>query len=121
MTTTGIQVQGLRVQRGGRPVLRDVSLAIAPGKITALLGANGAGKSTLVLALAGALPKEGGSVQLDGRDLTRRAPDEIRAAGIAAVPEGHQVLTALTVRENLLAAGSMLSQGVLTNAVTDAL
>lgn len=120
-TSRGIQVQGLRVQRGGRPVLRDVSLSIAPGKITALLGPNGAGKSSLVMALAGALPIEAGTVQLDGRDLARQAPEKIRAAGIAAVPEGHQVLTALTVRENLQAAGSMLSYAAMQNAVTGAL
>ena len=66
-----------------------------------MLGPNGAGKSSLVLAMAGVLPISGGSVTLDGRRLEGLAPDAIRQAGIAAIPEGHQVLTALSVEENL--------------------
>ena len=50
----GLAISGLRVVRGGRAVMHGVDLAIAPGRITALLGANGAGKSSLVLAVAGA-------------------------------------------------------------------
>jgi branched-chain amino acid transport system ATP-binding protein len=86
----------------------NVSLTVRPGQVTALLGANGAGKSELVLALAGLLPVARGSVIADGVTITGAKPDRIRAAGVAAVPEGHQVLTQLTVVENLAAAGSLL-------------
>ena len=55
--------------RGGRPVLRDISIDVAPGEITALLGANGAGKSTLVLTMAGILPALRGHVCCDGTEL----------------------------------------------------
>jgi branched-chain amino acid transport system ATP-binding protein len=98
------------VVRGGRPVLRGVSLAVSPGEITALLGANGAGKSTTVLAMAGILPAIGGSVSCDGVELLGLPPDAVRRHGVALVLEGHPVLTGLTVRDNLAAAGMMLSR-----------
>jgi len=121
MAGNGIDIQGLTVSRGGRPVVRDASLSIAPGKITALLGPNGAGKSSLVLAIAGALKPDVGQIRLDGNDLAGKRPEVIRAVGIAAVPEGHQVLTDLTVEENLLAAGSMHPRPELKTALADAL
>lgn len=121
MTGNGIEIQKLRVSRGGRPVVYDVSLSIEPGKITALLGPNGAGKSSLVLAVAGTLRPDSGQVKLDGVDLAGKRPEVIRAAGIAAVPEGHQVLTQLTVEENLKAAGSMHSKIDLNQAITETL
>ncbi len=69
MTTAGIEIQYLNVSRGGRPVVRDVSLSIEPGKITALLGANGAGKSSLVLAIAGIISSDSGAVKLSWQGL----------------------------------------------------
>ena len=121
MTARGIEVEQLTVSRGGRPVVRNASLAIEPGKITALLGPNGAGKSSLVLAMAGALKPDSGQVRIDGRAVTGQRPEMIRAAGVAAVPEGHKVLTQLSVEDNLIAAGSMLSKVDLKKAVADAL
>jgi branched-chain amino acid transport system ATP-binding protein len=85
-----------------------VNLNVQPGKVTALLGANGAGKSELVLGVAGLLPVAGGKILVDGVDLTGAPPDKVRAAGVAAVPEGHLVLTQLTVEDNLLAAAALL-------------
>ena len=93
--------EGLSVARGGRTVLRDVSLMIPPGEVTALLGPNGAGKSTLVLTVGGVLRPTGGVVRLGDRDLTRRRPEQVRAAGVAIVPEGRQLLPSLTVEDNL--------------------
>ena len=93
----------------GRVLVSEVDLHLAPGQVTAVLGANGAGKSELVLAMAGMLPVASGRMALDGQDLTGAGPDRIRAAGIAAVPEGHRVLTRLSVDDNLRAAGSLLT------------
>jgi branched-chain amino acid transport system ATP-binding protein len=96
-----LRLEELAVARGGRPVVHDVTLTIPPGEVTTLLGANGAGKSTLVLAVAGALRPTGGRVLLGEQDLTGIAPERIRAAGVAVVPEGRRLLPALTVDENL--------------------
>ncbi len=116
-----LAVRGLRVARGTKMVVKDVDLTVRAGQITALLGANGAGKSSLVLALAGVLRPAGGSVTMNGTALTGKAPNLIRAAGLAAVQEGHRVLTELTVLENFRAAGSMHAKAALGGAVDEAL
>jgi branched-chain amino acid transport system ATP-binding protein len=107
MAEPELTVRNLFVARGGRPVLRDVSISVTPGEITALLGANGAGKSTLVLTIAGALPALKGTVSCDGLELLGQSADAVRRQGVALVLEGHPVLTGLTVRDNLAAAALM--------------
>ncbi len=103
-------LEEVSVERGGRRVVRDVSLEIPPGQVTALLGANGAGKSTLVLAVAGLLRAASGRVLLGDRELTNRRPELIRAAGVAVVPEGRRLLPQLTVEDNLRVATYALSR-----------
>ena len=113
----GLAAEKLTVARGGRAVVSDVDLEVAPGRITALLGANGAGKSSLVLALAGALPAAAGAMTLDGRRLNGLRPDAVRRLGVAAIPEGHRVLGELTTEENLRVSGAHLSHRALSEAV----
>jgi branched-chain amino acid transport system ATP-binding protein len=117
----GLKVQNLSVARGGKPVLHGVDLDIQPGRITTLLGANGAGKSSLVLAIAGALPVSGGNVALEGQSITGLRPEIVRGLGVAAVPEGHQVLGDLSVEDNLKASGSHLTRAALGPAIRAAL
>ena len=105
-----LQLQNLVVARGGRPVVRDVSLEIPPGEVTALLGPNGAGKSTLVLAVGGVLPLVSGTVRLDDAVLSSRRPERIRHAGVAIVPEGRRLLPDLTVDDNLQVATYSMSR-----------
>jgi len=107
-----LQVQGLTVQDGNRTAVHNVDLTVEPGKVTAVIGANGAGKSELVLALAGMLPITTGAVLLDGKPLIAKSPEAVRRAGIAAVPEGHRVLTDLSIDDNLRAAGSLIKGGL---------
>ncbi len=109
-TAEVLRVEGLCVPRGGRPVLRDVSIDVTPGEVTALLGPNGAGKSTLVLAVAGAIRPTAGTVTLGERDLTGRRPEQIRQAGLAVVPEGRRLLPELSVADNLRVATYMLDR-----------
>ena len=99
--TPGLRLEDLSVERGGRAVVAGVSLEIPPGQVTALLGANGAGKSSLVHAVGGLLRKSGGRVLVGDRELTRLRPEQVRAAGVAVVPEGRRLLPALTVADNL--------------------
>ena len=119
--TSGLSVTGLAVERSGKPVIHGVDVAIAPGKITALLGANGAGKSSLVLTIAGALPAARGEILLDGKSINGMRPENVRRLGVVAVPEGHRVLTDLTVEENLRVAGTALGRRELDGAVEQAM
>jgi len=118
---TGLRLDALSVNRGGRPVVRDVSLEIPLGQVTALLGANGAGKSTLVLAVAGLLRASGGRVLLGDRDLTGLRPERVRTAGVAVVPEGRRLLPGLTVQDNLRVATYSLSRSDATSGIDYAL
>jgi branched-chain amino acid transport system ATP-binding protein len=107
-----LAVRGLTVTDGARTLVAGVDLDVVPGQVTAVIGANGAGKSELVLALAGVLKIAGGTVTLDGRALAGLGPQAVRAAGVAAVPEGHRVFTDLSVDDNLRTAGSMIAGGM---------
>jgi branched-chain amino acid transport system ATP-binding protein len=108
-TEETLKLSGLVVPRGNRDVVRDVSIDVAPGEVTALLGPNGAGKSSLVLAIGGVLPLKRGSVKLGDRELAGRRPEQIRQAGLAIVPEGRRLLPELTVEDNLRVATYALS------------
>jgi len=120
-TATTLRLESLSVTRGGRTVVNDVSLEIPPAQITTLLGANGAGKSTLVLAVGGLLRPSGGRVLLGDRELTRLRPEQVRAAGVAVVPEGRRLLPALTVEDNLRVATYSLSSADAKSGVAYAL
>ena len=112
-----LQIDNLVMVRGTKAVVHGIKLRVAPGAITALMGPNGAGKTSTVLGIAGAVEPAFGEIMLDGINLKGRAPDEIRRLGVATVPEGHQVLRELSVRDNLRVAGSELSRGELDTAL----
>ena len=122
-TATGValRLEELSVERGGRTVVREVSLDVPPGEVTTLLGPNGAGKSTLVLAVGGVLRPSGGKVLLGDADLTRARPEAIRAAGVAIVPEGRRLLPELTVEDNLRVATYTLSRDERKERIAHAL
>lgn len=102
-------IENLTVVKQGRELVRNASMSVERGQVTAVLGANGAGKSELVLAVAGMLPIVQGRISVDGRAIQGCSPDVVRLAGVAAVPEGHRVLSKLSVDDNLRVAGSMLA------------
>src|SRR3954451_24869021 len=91
-----------------RPVLHDVDIGVAPGRLVALLGPNGAGKTTTLRGLVGALPYVGGSVTLDGKDTRGWGPNRMVRNGVALVPEGRGILAGLSVHENLKMGGHVL-------------
>lgn len=80
--------------------LHGVSLSVEAGGVVALLGANGAGKTTTLRAISGTVSKTG-KVTFDGRDISKRGPEDVARMGIAHVPEGRGTLSQLTVWENL--------------------
>ena len=87
--------------RASEPLLNGVSLEIAPGRISALLGRNGSGKSTLVRLLSGYLKPDSGSVTLDGRPVAEWSPAE-RVRRLAVVQQHVAApLTDYTVRETV--------------------
>lgn len=112
-----LEVRQLHISRGGKPVVHGVDLDVAPGEIVAMLGPNGAGKSSIVLALAGAIPRSLGQVRMGGVTLDGLAPDTVRRAGLAIVPEGHHVLGSLSVHDNLRAAALMLPASEVEPAI----
>lgn len=106
-----LRIENLVMVRGTKVAVNGIKLRINAGQITALLGPNGAGKTSTVLGISGVVEPAFGEIWLDDQDIKGHASDEIRRAGVATVPEGHQVLRELTVKENLLvAAGDLKGQ-----------
>jgi branched-chain amino acid transport system ATP-binding protein len=100
-----LEVTDLTVAYGGAVALDGVSLTVAEGMITTVLGANGAGKTTLVRTISGLVKPRRGGVRVAGTDLTGRAPEAIARLGVAHVPEGHGIISEITVDENLRLGG----------------
>jgi branched-chain amino acid transport system ATP-binding protein len=97
-----LEVKDLRVNYGVIEAVKGVDFMLEQGEIAALLGANGAGKSTTLLALSGLLRADAGSIRFDGMEITNSPTHRIVAAGMVQIPEGREILTSLSVRENLL-------------------
>lgn len=100
-----LEIEGLTVDYGPVRALDSIDISVESGSITAVLGANGAGKTTLLRTLSGLVRPRGGTVTLDGTDITRRAPEDVVKLGMSHVPEGRGVIAELTVEENLRLGG----------------
>jgi branched-chain amino acid transport system ATP-binding protein len=100
-----LAVDELTTDYGPVRAVDRVSLAVAEGSITAVLGANGAGKTSLLRTITGLVPASSGQVTLLGKRIDRMAVEEIVRLGVAHVPEGRGVITELTVEENLRLGG----------------
>jgi branched-chain amino acid transport system ATP-binding protein len=98
---TALTAVGLDTFYGKSHILHGVSLTVAEGRITTLLGRNGAGKTTTLRSLAGLTPPRSGQITIFGQDATRLAPFRIAALGVGYVPEGRKIFPNLTVEENL--------------------
>jgi len=97
-----LRVEGLRVAYRDLVAVWDASLTVHPGELTVLVGRNGAGKTSFLSGVAGLIRSSGGSVELDGRDVTRLPGARRVPLGMALVQEGKRVFRKLTVRENLV-------------------
>ena len=87
----------------GRRVVNRINLEIHPGEVVGLLGPNGAGKTTTFYMIVGLIKPDGGTITLDGEDLTR-CPMYVRARkGLNYLPQEPSIFRKLTVRENIMA------------------
>ncbi len=97
-----LAIEGLEVRYGAIEALKGISLEVRTGEVVTLIGGNGAGKSTLMKAISGLEPVAAGRIAYDGHDITSLAGHRRVALGIAQSPEGRQVFTDQSVRDNLL-------------------
>lgn len=99
---TAVQLSNLRLDRGGRTILRGIDLSVPAGSITAVLGPSGCGKSTLLAALTGELPPAGGSVEIFGQPVPQRSRAllEMRKS-VGVLLQGNGLLTDLSVADNV--------------------
>jgi branched-chain amino acid transport system ATP-binding protein len=96
-----LQTKNLEICYGKIPAVRNLSLEVEEGQIVALIGSNGAGKSTTLKGLAGVMSPNKGEIYYQEQDITRLSADQRVPRGIALVPEGRQLFSTLTVKENL--------------------
>jgi branched-chain amino acid transport system ATP-binding protein len=101
--TAVLSAQGISVSFGGVRAVVDVSLDVEPGQLVGLIGPNGAGKTTFIDAVTGFVP-HGGSVSIDGRDVTGSPPHVRARRGLTRTWQSTELFDDLTVRENLTVA-----------------
>lgn len=97
-----LEVKNLEVYYGVIRALKGISFEVNEGEIVSLIGANGAGKTTMMQSVVGIIPKRGGSVTFDGKDITKTPCHKIVQLGMTQVPEGRRIFQELTVYENLM-------------------
>ena len=96
-----LEISQLRVCYGESEVLHGVDMTLRPGEIVAIMGRNGMGKTTLMKSLIGMVPVRSGHIALDGQGITNLPSYQRVAAGLAFVPQGRMVFSAMTVQENI--------------------
>ena len=99
--TTILDIENIESGYGDVQILWGVTLKLEQGRLTTLVGANGSGKTTLMRTTMGLLRAKRGKIQFEGRDITRLSPHAKAQRGLVMIPEGRQLFTDLTVRENL--------------------
>lgn len=97
-----LEVRGVTRSFYGVQALAGVDMHVEEGTITALIGPNGAGKTTLFQCISGVVPPDGGTVRLDGRDITGWRPDRVTRAGLTRTFQISRGIPRLSVIENLL-------------------
>src|SRR5204863_3773282 len=97
-----LQVKGVSKHFGGFTALSEVSLAIAPGERFGLIGPNGSGKTTLINCISGSLRHDGGSIEFEGKEISRLPAYQRTRKGIARSFQVPRPFHSMTVLENLL-------------------
>ena len=100
-----LTVERVSAGYGNLQILNDISIKAEPNQITVIVGPNGSGKSTLLKTIAGITNIYQGTINLDGRTISKLPPHEIARLGIAYLPQTDSTFTQLTVTENFKMAG----------------
>lgn len=98
-----LRVSNLKKRYKSRTVVHDVSFEVGSGEVVGLLGPNGAGKTTCFYMIVGLVRAEGGSIHLDGTDLTHWPIHKRAQKGLSYLPQENSVFRKLTVSENIMA------------------
>ena len=96
-----LELKNLSLNYGGIQALENINLRVQPGEVVTLIGANGAGKTSTLRAISRINKIRAGSIHFDGREITRLDASNVVKLGIAQSPEGRQVLSRQSVRDNL--------------------
>ena len=107
-----LEARNLNSYYGKSHILQDVSVDVDRGEVVALLGRNGSGRSTTLKSMMGIVSVRGGTISLDGRNITGHKPYSIARLGMAYVPEERRIFTNLTVVDNLKLASLAGRKGV---------
>lgn len=97
-----LEVSHLRAGYGTINVVWDVSFSVRRGELVTVVGPNGAGKTTLMRAIMGLVRPTGGTIHLDGQDISGTPPWRMSADGLVMVPEGRMIFRDMTIEENLM-------------------
>lgn len=96
-----LTITDLHVNIGNLKIIQGVSLEVRGGEVVSLMGANGAGKTTLMRAISGLGHIVSGKMEFEGQDITHATSQEIVEAGLIQIPEGRQLFSLMSVKENL--------------------
>lgn len=110
-----LKVSGVHSGYGDVPVLWGIDLEVTRAEIVCLVGSNGAGKTTLMRTISGLLPATAGSIVFDGHEMSGAQPEHTLGAGIAQVPEGRRLFSAMSIRDNLLMGAYLRRDDAIAN------
>src|SRR5438552_16829167 len=96
-----LAITDLHVPYGQSEVLHGLNVSVAPNEIVAIMGRNGMGKTTLMKSLMGIVPSKSGSVTMEGAELGKLTSYQRVAKGLAYVPQGRMIFSAMTVKDNI--------------------
>jgi len=96
-----LSLKGVIAGYGNITAIKSIDLDVPQGSVVSLIGANGAGKSTTMKTIMGLLKPTAGTITFEGKEITGMKTHEIVKAGISLVPEGRQILSDMSVYENL--------------------
>ncbi len=106
-------MRGVSKSFPGVRALCDIDIDVRRGEVLAIVGENGAGKSTLINVLGGAHQPDSGTIQIDGRNVSLGSPAVAQAAGVAVIYQEFNLVSQLTVRENIFLGRAMQAWGIV--------